>query len=146
MTGKDIQRTTECQKQQRWNHILDRLSLSLSLFYPKAWNKLTAALNLIYDLSTPHNPSAHWLRCFTAASCVQTLQSSENSPRQPVITACRPSGSCCRRHLPTLHLRKNMDACGFPEAIPAASCKCWNVLQVQLYVLPVATPKEEVEE
>lgn len=71
---------------------------------------------------------AHWLRCFTAASCFKTLQSPKNSLRRLGITARRPSGSCCKRHLHTfhaLHFGENVDPCVlFPEAIPAASCSC----------------------
>lgn len=79
---------------------------------------------------------AHWLRCFTAASCFKTLQSPKNSLRHLGITARRPSGSCCKRHLHTfhaLHFGENVDPCVFflkrSLLLPAAAV--WgNVLQV----------------
>ncbi|GAA6088197.1 uncharacterized [Tachysurus ichikawai] len=44
-----------------------------------------------------------------------------------MVTACRPSGSCCKCHLHTSqtpHFRDNADPAVFPEAIPADSCIC----------------------
>lgn len=94
---------------------LDRLSLSLK----HGTNFMTCLLFITLK--------AHWLRCFTAASCFKTLQSTKNSPRRLVIKAHRPSGSCCKCHLHTfytLDFRENVDPCVFPGAIPAASCSC----------------------
>lgn len=58
--------------------------------------------------------NAHWLRCFTAASCFKTLQSTKKSPRHLPITTRRASGSRCRRHLHTfLTLHTQRGPCCF---------------------------------